>query len=178
MFVFRVLFAFGFGHRFSRWSFVSVWEYFLSGSVRSCSEYVVCVLRRGGGGGPHCGLFCFFLLRIFADLFGEMVLGLGLRFFCFLSSSPKGVFYFLRIPFPLVVGLFFPSLLASKISPSNISHLPVFIDFHLEVNFFLAHSLSIFLHFPLCLISRHLYSGVCFLGSNLFLYVFPTLFAV
>lgn len=59
MFVFRVLFAFGFGHRFSCWSFVSVWEYFLSGSVRSCSEYVVRVLRRGDGG-PHCGLFCFF----------------------------------------------------------------------------------------------------------------------
>lgn len=68
MFVFRVLFAFGFGHRFSRWSFVSVWEYFLSGSVRSCSEYVVRVLRRGM---VLIANFLFFLAYLCGSVWGN-----------------------------------------------------------------------------------------------------------
>lgn len=60
LFVFRVLFAFGFGHRFSCWFFVSVWEYFLSGSVRYCSEYVIHVLRGGFSLGMGSSLRTFY----------------------------------------------------------------------------------------------------------------------
>lgn len=84
----------------------------LFGICRSCSTVGFSV-----GWRFSLRTFLFFLLRIFADLFGEMVLGLGLRFFCFLSSSLRGILFLANTlpiggrPFP------FPFLLASKISP-------------------------------------------------------------
>lgn len=71
------LFLFQFGSAFSLGLF---------GLVRNMSfMFYGCFFP--GDGGPLCGLFCFFLLRIFLDLFGEMVLGLGLRFSVFFLSS-------------------------------------------------------------------------------------------
>lgn len=105
LFVFRVLSAFGFGHRFSCWFFV--WEYFLSGSVRYCSEYVVHVL--GGFFPGEVVLIADFSVFSLAYLCGS-VWGNGARFgtsifLLFVILVIKGVFYFLRIPFPFVVGL-------------------------------------------------------------------------
>lgn len=96
LFVFRVLFAFGFGHRFSRWSFVSVWEYFLSGS---CSEYVAHVLRWVFRG--VAVLVADFSVFSLAYLCGS-VWGNGARFgtsiFLFLIFITKG--YFISCEYP------------------------------------------------------------------------------
>lgn len=103
LFVFRVLFAFGFGHRFSCWFFVSVWEYFLSGSVRYCSEYVIHALR--GVFFPGDGvLIADFSIFSLAYLCGS-VWGNGARFgtsiFCFFFlSSPLRGGYFISCEYP------------------------------------------------------------------------------
>lgn len=113
LFVYQVLFAFGFGHQFFRWFSVSVWGQFslrvcsvLFGKCLSCSMGFLLRGRR-----PSLRIFLFFSCASLRICLGKwcwvwFVFGF---LFCFLFGI-KWVFYFLRILFFIGGRLFLPFL--------------------------------------------------------------------